>query len=239
MPNLIHISRGCGKLDAINSISTNTQTNPFCIKQFNNKKSNSICTKCYSYKSLNGYRKNMIPALQRNSDLLATRILAAEEIPQINAVNFRFSSHGELINQKHLINLVNIARANPQTNFALWSKRNDIIKKYFDKNVKPENLILIYSNSKLNKPMNKPPKYFDKTFNNVIKLSYKDYFKKYTMFIDKKHIDNTLKRNIKKQYDIYKNDFNKMNNVNCYEKCIDCLKCYTKNNIKTIIERAK
>ena len=99
--------------------------------------------------------------------------------------------------------------------------------------------ILIYSNSKLNKPMNKPPKYFDKTFNNIIKLSYNDYFKKYTMFIDKKDINKEFKSNIKKQYDIYKNDFNKMNNVNCYEKCIDCLKCYTKNNIKTIIEKAK
>ena len=49
------------------------------------------------------------------------------------------------------------------------------IKKYFDNNIKPSNLILIYSNSKLNKPMDKLPKYFDKTFNNVIKLSYKDY----------------------------------------------------------------
>ena len=128
---------------------------------------------------------------------------------------------------------------NKHCNFALWSKRNDIIKKYFDNNVKPDNLILIYSNSKLNKPMNKPPKYFDKTFNNIIKLSYNDYFKKYTMFIDKKDINKEFKSNIKKQYDIYKNDFNKMNNVNCYEKCIDCLKCYTKNNIKTIIEKAK
>ena len=32
---------------------------------------------------------------------------------------------------------------------------------------KPDNLILIYSNPKLNKPLEKLPKYFDKTFNNV------------------------------------------------------------------------
>ena len=135
--------------------------------------------------------------------------------------------------------LINIVNKNKHCNFTLWSKRNDIIKKYFDKNIKPKNLILIYSNPKLNKPMNKPPKYFDKTFNNVIKLSYKDYFEQYTMFIDDELIDSKLKNKIKKQYDIYKNDFNKDNNVNCFEKCIDCLKCYTHNNITTIIERAK
>jgi len=175
MPNLIHVSKGCGKLDDINSISTNTQTNPFCIKQFNNKKSNSICTKCYSYKSLNGYRKNMIPALQRNSDLFATRILDAEEIPKINAVNFRFSSHGELINQNHLINLVNIARANPQTNFALWSKQKKIVNAYFRAGrTIPDNLILVYSNSKIDKILETPPRHFHKTFNNVTPQAFSD-----------------------------------------------------------------
>ena len=50
----------------------------------------------------------------------------------------------------------------------LWSKRFDLIKKFFDENKKPDNLILIYSNPKLNKPLEKLPKYFDKTFNNVL-----------------------------------------------------------------------
>ena len=232
----LHISKGSFKLEKIDNISTNTKTNDYCIKQ--NKKQNTICFKCYSFKGLE-FRKNMIPLLQNNSDLLSKNIIDIDFLPIIYSIYFRFNSHGELINEIHLINLINIVNKNKHCNFALWSKRNDIIKKYFDNNVKPDNLILIYSNSKLNKPMNKPPKYFDKTFNNIIKLSYNDYFKKYTMFIDKKDINKEFKSNIKKQYDIYKNDFNKMNNVNCYEKCIDCLKCYTKNNIKTIIEKAK
>ena len=57
----------------------------------------------------------------------------------------------------------------------MWSKRFDLIKKFFDNNQKPKNLILIYSNSKLNKPINKLPKYFDKSFNNVTKEN-KDNF---------------------------------------------------------------
>ena len=232
----LHISKGSFKLDKIDNISTNTKTNEFCIKQHKNK--NSICFKCYSFKGLD-FRKNMIPLLENNSKLLSTNIIDIDFLPIIYNIYFRFNSHGELINEIHLINLINIVNKNKHCNFALWTKRNDIIKKYFDKNIKPDNLILIYSNSKLNNPMNKPPKYFNKTFNNIIKLSYKDYFKKYTMFINKKDINKEFKINIKKQYDIYIKDFNKNNKVNCYEKCINCLKCYKHNNIKTIIEIAK
>ena len=52
----------------------------------------------------------------------------------------------------------------------------NIILKPINKNLidilwsqKPKNLILIYSNSKLNNPIKKLPKYFNKTFNNVTK----------------------------------------------------------------------
>ena len=51
--------------------------------------------------------------------------------------------------------------------FALWSKRTDIIKPFFNKRKKPGNLILIYSVKKTNSILKKIPKHFDKTFNNV------------------------------------------------------------------------
>tara|TARA_B100001250_G_scaffold392851_1_gene395007 strand:- start:2655 stop:3260 length:606 start_codon:yes stop_codon:yes gene_type:complete len=196
----LHISKGSFKLDKINNISTNTLTNNYCIKQ--NKKNNIICTKCYSFKGLN-FRKAMKPLLENNSNLLSKNIIDINFLPTIYNIYFRFNSHGELINEIHLINLINIVNKNKHCNFALWSKRNDIIKKYFDKNIKPKNLILIYSNPKLNKPLLKLPKYFDKTFNNITKDKINDF------------------------------------NINCFEKCIDCLKCYTHNNIKTIIEKVK
>ena len=46
----LHISKGAFKLDKIDNISTNTKTNDYCIKQ--NKKQNTICFKCYSFKGL-------------------------------------------------------------------------------------------------------------------------------------------------------------------------------------------
>ena len=159
----IHISKMTGKLDGFQAISTNTVTNDYCIKQNAKNDNNNICKHCYSHTMLKSYRKNMQPSLQRNSDLLSDRILDKTELPTILNAFFRFNAHGELINETHLINLVNIALHNPHCNFALWSKRYDIISKYFKDHDKPKNLILIFSNNILQNV----PKYFDKTFNNV------------------------------------------------------------------------
>jgi len=72
----------------------------------------------------------------------------------------------------NLENYCNIALFNPSTNFALWTKRKDIIKAYFSVNKKPKNLILIYSNPIISKPITKPPLYFDKVFNAVYKEQF-------------------------------------------------------------------
>ena len=232
----LHISKGAFKMEGINNISSNTLTNEYCIKQKDKK--DIICNKCYSFKGLN-FRKSMVNVLQNNSELLSNSIIEWDNLPRIFDLYFRFSSHGELINLNHLENLNNICLKNPKTTFTLWSKRFDIVKKFFDNNEKPSNLILIYSNPVLNKPLEKLPKYFDKTFNNIIKLSYKDFYNQKIMFIDKKDINKTLRANIKKDYETYKNNFDKDNNINCFQKCKDCLICYTFNNVKTIIEKAK
>ena len=116
---------------------------------------------------LKTFRQNMAPSLQRNSDLLSSKVLHPDALPVVNQAFFRFNSHGELINEFNLINYVNIAIKNPHCNFALWTKRFDIISKYFKDNEKPKNLILVYSNPKINHILDKTPQYFDKTFNNV------------------------------------------------------------------------
>jgi hypothetical protein len=164
----IHISIMTGKLDGLRAISTNTRTNDYCIKQNASGDPNNICTKCYSHTMLSSYRKNMQPALQRNSDALSAAPLAPDAIPRILDAVFRFDAHGELINDTHLSNLCAIATRNPRTSFALWTKRNDIVSKHFRGNPKPVNLILIYSNPKISNIMRKPPRYFDRTFNNVL-----------------------------------------------------------------------
>ena len=157
-----------GKLDGFKAISSNTITNPYCIKQNASGDTNNICTKCYSHIMLKSYRKNMQASLERNSQALGNTILPIDQLPVILDAFFRFNAHGELINDIHLTNLVNITIKNPSCNFALWTKQNGIIKKYFDSHDKPSNLILIYSNPKISTVLANPPKYFDKTFNNVL-----------------------------------------------------------------------
>lgn len=169
---LVHISVMTGKLDGLRAISTNTRTNPYCIKQNASGDPDNICTKCYSHTMLSSYRKNMQPALQRNSDALSTRVLPTVDLPKITDPVFRFDAHGELINETHLLNLVAICEYNPGTAFALWTKRNDIVSKYFRTRAKPANMTLIYSNPKISHIMAKPPKFFDRTFNNVLEHEY-------------------------------------------------------------------
>lgn len=163
----IHISIMTGKLEKFKAISTNTLTNDYCNKQFNSD-IDTICKNCYSQIMLATYRKNMQACLQRNSDVLSKSIIPSEYLPIILDLYFRFSAHGELINLNHLINLINICFKNPKTNFALWTKRNDLIVKYCKSNELPKNLILIYSNPKKSKVLRKIPKHFHKTFNNVL-----------------------------------------------------------------------
>jgi len=163
----IHFSVMSGKLEGLRAISTNTATNDYCVKQNADGKEDNICTKCYSHAMLRTYRKNMAPALQRNSDLLSKRLLYKADIPFTNDAYIRINAHGELINCIHFENICRIAEHNPQTVFALWTKRNDIVREELACRPKPANLILIYSNPKIGHIMTKPPRGFDRSFNNV------------------------------------------------------------------------
>ena len=162
---MLHVSKPDGKLQGIKAIGTNTLNNTFCYKMNNMQDDKIICTKCYSWAMLQGFRKNVAEALQRNTEALSKTVLSYKDLPVIKDDVFRFQHHGELINMKHLKNLVNIARKNPDCTFALWTKRKDMVAKYVA--TLPSNLILVYSNPRIDKVITKPPKHFHKVFNNV------------------------------------------------------------------------
>ena len=87
----VHISHLNGKLEKFRAISVNTLSNKFCQKMHNVKPEKEIiCTDCYSWALLQGFRKNVAVALQRNSDLLSSRVLAQKELPRIHDKEFRF-----------------------------------------------------------------------------------------------------------------------------------------------------
>lgn len=158
---MIHITQHLktGKLAGFQSINTNTLTNQFCQKMV---KTDTVCKKCYAVTLLKRY-KNMVAAVQRNSELLSAELLP-QDIPHINAVVFRFNSTGELINTVNLKNYAAIAERNQHCFFTLWTKRKDLINAFFDTHEKPENLSLIYSINKIDSLDIEPPRHFSKTF---------------------------------------------------------------------------
>ena len=120
-----------------------------------------------SHGMLKSYRKNMQPSLQRNSDLLASRPLERDEIPTLLEAFLRINAHGELINRQHFENIIAIAEHNPHCNVAIWTKRKDIVGAVLAKRDKPKNLILVWSNPKIDAVIYKTPANFDRVFNNV------------------------------------------------------------------------
>ena len=167
LSDMLKISTMSGKLKGFKALNTNTLSNDFCVKMYNSGKNDVICTFCYSHRMLNTYRKSCVDPWQNNSDLLSKSLLKDYQLPRIKDSEFRFHGHGELINSKHLKNFVLIVEHNPKCNFALWTKRKNIVRAVFKKQERPNNLILVYSNPIIDKVMKKPPKGFDKVFNNV------------------------------------------------------------------------
>jgi hypothetical protein len=158
---MLKVSKMTGKLEGLEAISTSPLDNEYCQRM--SAGGVGICEHCYSCSMLNGLRKNCRPAWKRNGEILSSRILSDDEIAQIKFKSdiIRFNAHGELINEIHFKNLVNIARLNPKRTFALWTKRVSLVQSV-DKE-KPHNLIIIKSSVQLNKaePL---PRGFDKVF---------------------------------------------------------------------------
>lgn len=142
-------------MEGIRSLNTNPMTNTFC--QLASQNDDTICSSCYA-RSLCQIRPNMQKAYDRNATLLSEQILKPLKLEDDL---FRFNSFGELINETHVQNLLNIVFENPNTNFALWTKKPNLLKRGM--NEKPKNLQLVYSSIYTDKIANLPDQ-FDKVF---------------------------------------------------------------------------
>ena len=160
-------SKMSGKLEGVPALNTDTTSNKFCIERSKDK--DSICSQCYSWNMLKTFRKNAVPRFRKNSNLISENVLDRSELPHPKSLVARFNGHGEIINVNHVQNIVNFALSYPKVTFTLWTKKVSVIQSFFRKNIKPNNLLLIYSNEKVDKISKNVPKHFDKTFNVVSK----------------------------------------------------------------------
>jgi hypothetical protein len=162
--NKLKVSVMSGKLKGIPSINTSPLNNEFCKMMSKNKK--NICSKCYAIRSLKGVRKNCLPVFKNNGKIIS-KLMPIESLPKFKEKIVRFSSFGDLMNEMHLMNYLNMAIENPDTIFGLWSKRADFIKKFSRK--MPENVIKIYSTPQFDVLNPKTPTGYDKVFSNYSK----------------------------------------------------------------------
>ena len=160
----IVISKMTGKMNGFYSINTNPFDNPFCNKM--SRVPGSICEQCYSRRMLSTMRKSCNKSWSENGFVLSKEVMNAKHLPDLSGLHcngaFRFSSHGEIINETHLTNLCTIAARNPGVTFGLWTKRTDMVQKHRDQI--PSNVVLIASTRWVDIAQPSVPDGFDKIF---------------------------------------------------------------------------
>lgn len=203
-----------GKMEGINSISTSTDLNPNC--RANAKIRGSICAKCYAHNMIQMYA-GLRDRLQRNTDALTKEVLPDEDLPDTTGMEiFRFESFGDLHNEIHLINYMNIVKKNPGTRFTLWTKVYDVAYNYFKDHDVPENFTLILSSLMINQRI-------DLSRFKALGKFQPGQLKSFTVW-DKKFLDANPG----------------VVNVNCGSRmCNLCRQCYSKNKVEEINEILK
>lgn len=141
---LLKITKHNGKMQGIRSLSTYKLTCKTCLSLKDNKA--TICSHCYVDNAFKRYPQLSL-AMIYNTLLLKFTKLTQRQLPIINDLYFRFESFSDLQNEQHLENLYAIAKHNPYTQFALWSKNYGLVWKY----KAPKNVNIILSNYYLNK----------------------------------------------------------------------------------------
>ena len=173
---MIKESKMSGKLKNVPAINTNTLTNNFCRNMCKKGNDECICKQCYSHNMLKTFRRNCVPRFEENSKTLSKNQLTVDQIPKFKKNNIvRINAHGELINSAHAINILIIAKHRPNKTIVLYTKRLNLINDAIAiVGYKPRNLIIVYSNPNIDKPIKQIPtnalfENVDKVFNVVTK----------------------------------------------------------------------
>lgn len=199
-----------GKMKGMISISTSALVNEGCKKR--KDINGSICSKCYACTQLTHY-KTQNDCYIKNGIILSGAVYPVEDMPFINGAFIRFEAFGDLINENHFANFVNIAKKNPHATFTLFTKAPYVVESALKNGIeKPDNMIIVVSDLMINGG----------------KLSPVELLAKYP-FADKIFIVYDKKEIKEKEIDI-----------NCGARsCIGCLNCYKKNDINIMREMLK
>lgn len=152
-----------GKMDGIPCLSTSNLLNPFCACRKNNP--DLICSRCYADGTCKRYGA-LAANMERNTQILTSRLFELDELPIINAMIFRFEAFGDLINATQCRNYFRICKVNPGVRFALWTKNPGIVRQAIAAGEsKPDNLVILLSSAEIGKRCDASRwEFVDKTF---------------------------------------------------------------------------
>ena len=203
------------KMGGFLSINTNPKYNEFCNTYRKNEK--TICKECFAFYMINRY-KRLNESTRFNSLKLSEKYLLSSEIDRIvkeithkkNLSGLRFNSIGELINDKHVVNLqaiaYNVKKINPEIPITLWTKRLNLLFSIVDKPFYK----IIQSSLIKNKYIFPKDDRVSHTFN---------------VYDNESKMNKDIKRLQKKGF----------NTAICHGSCKDCMICYNNNHERKII----
>ncbi len=165
MTGIYYTVNHSGKMSGIHSLSTSVLDNKLCMKS--REIADSICKKCYAVTLTDESNARHLnnEYLKGNSKVLVNGIIPQEFIPMTTTFLFRFESFGDLMSWQQAANYFLIAKAYPQSNFALWTKRPGFIAQAIKKGYnKPKNIQIVISSLYMNKPCRPRWSFADKIF---------------------------------------------------------------------------
>lgn len=150
-----YTTKHTGKMAGVVSVSTDINSNKFCQARRNIK--GSICEHCFAAAMVddkNGRYRSVNKCFKINTEILTSRVLAADEIPVIDPRYFplvRLESIADLQNVIQFLNYAKMAEMNPGCLFALYTKNRGIVAKGLKLVNKPANMQIVFSSLFMNK----------------------------------------------------------------------------------------
>lgn len=143
---VLHVTKHSGKLEGIQSVSTLSVCNPYCLARMAD--GDSVCSHCYVQG--HKYKTALMAHLIANFKRLNSGILPDYALPFITSVYGRIESFGDVATVTQAINYIHLIRKNPAVRFAIWTKNHNIWAQAFAIEGKPENCTFVLSSDKLN-----------------------------------------------------------------------------------------
>lgn len=154
-----------GKIEGITSCDSSCHGCTFCtqMRKAAENDPSIICGMCYDAKQ-EDYRTNVLNRHRLNLRIMSSVLFEVDELAILPTTDkTRINSSGDIENVTHARNMIRFAYAHPYSKVTIWAKNYDAVRKAFDTEGKPANMLYIASSYRIDNPVARPA-YADYTF---------------------------------------------------------------------------